>query len=144
MTAMTDLTVIIVNWNTRELLQGCLRSIYQHTSGMSYHVIVVDNASSDGSPDIGGSGISESAAHSQRDNLGFSSANNQALRVASSRYFLLLNSDTALQENAFKHMLEFMDAHPDAGLAGTRLLNPDGSGSIPVTPFPQTIKDALR
>ncbi len=134
---MTDLTVIIVNWNTRELLQGCLRSLYQHTHGISYKVIVVDNASSDGSHEMVAREFPEAHLIRNHENLGFSRANNQALYLASSRYLLLLNSDTALQDNAFNKMVKFMDTHLDAGLAGTRLLNPDGSRQYSCDVFPR-------
>ena len=134
---MTDLTVIIVNWNTRELLQNCLRSVFQHTRGISYQVIVVDNASSDGSPEMVEKEFPEVQLIHNHENLGFSRANNQALRLALSRYLLLLNSDTVLCDNALKGMVEFMDAHPDAGIVGTRLLNPDGSRQYSCDLFPR-------
>ena len=134
---MTDLTLIIINWNTRVLLRDCLASVFRHTNGISYQVIVVDNASSDGSPDMVEKEFPEVRLIRNKENLGFSRANNQALRLASSRYLLLLNSDTALQDNAFKGMVEFMDTHPKAGIAGTRLLNPDGSRQYSCDLFPR-------
>ncbi|PID57162.1 glycosyl transferase family 2 [candidate division KSB3 bacterium] len=134
---MTDLTVIIVNWNTRRLLHGCLTSVFRHTSGISCQVTVVDNASSDGSPDMVAKAFPDVRLIRNQENLGFSRANNQALCSASSRYFLLLNSDTALQDNAFKEIVAFMDAHSNAGISGTRLLNSDGSRQYSCDLFPR-------
>ncbi|PIE35248.1 glycosyl transferase family 2 [candidate division KSB3 bacterium] len=134
---MNDLSIIIVNWNTRQLLHECLISIYRQTTGLSYEVIVVDNHSSDGSPDMVGQDFPQVHLIRNTENTGFSHANNQALRYASGRYLLLLNSDTAITENSFQPMADFMDAHPSVGIAGTRLLNPDGSHQYSYDAFPR-------
>jgi len=141
---MTDLAVIIVNWNTRELLRTCLSSLYQYTTGISYEIVVVDNGSADGSSDMVKKHFPDVRLMRNQENLGYSQANNQALRRASSRYMLLLNSDTALKDNALQGMVFFMDTHPSVGIAGTKLLNPDGSRQYSCDLFPRTALAMLR
>ena len=135
---MPDLSIVIVNWNTRDLLQQCLRSLYPAPSDITYEVVVVDNGSIDGSSDM----VSQEfpAVHLIRnsENFGFSTANNQAIKQTSGRYVLLLNSDTKVPEKALQQMVTFMDTHPEAGIMGTRLRNPDGSHQYSCDYFPRT------
>ncbi|MFO7601872.1 MAG: glycosyltransferase family 2 protein [Candidatus Desulfacyla sp.] len=123
---MLDISTIIVSYNTAELLTACLKSVASR-SDLSMEVIVVDNASQD-----------DSAARVSRDfpwvklianeqNAGFARANNQALNVSSGEYVYFLNPDAVVQPGAFEAMMRFMSSHTDVGLAGTRILNPDGS-----------------
>lgn len=135
---MLDLSVIIVNWNTRDLLMRCLASLHQYTQGISYEVFVVDNGSTDGSPEMVKQKFPAVCLIANRDNVGFPKANNQAIREAKGRYILLLNSDTALAENAFQKMVGFMDNHPAVGIIGTKLLNPDGSRQYSCDCFPRS------
>lgn len=141
---MIDVAVIIVNWNTRELLRQCLASVYQHTAGISFDVWVIDNASSDGSAEMVAQEFPQARLIRNAENVGFAKANNQALRQASARYYLLLNSDTVLQDNAVAQMVAFFDAQPTVGIAGTRLLNSDGSWQASFDDFPRTPLDMLR
>ena len=134
---MTDLSIIIVNWNTRELLAQCLASVAgnghtfsnQHRP-ISKELFVVDNASSDGSVTM----VREEYPHvhliENSKNVGFSQANNQAIVRSGGRYVLLLNSDTEVHPGALEAMVRFMDDHPDAGGCGPRLLNADGTLQI--------------
>ena len=141
---MIDLSVIIVNWNTSNLLHDCLNSLYQYTHGITFEIFVVDNGSTDGSPDMVAQQFPQVILLRNQDNMGFSRANNQALRRASGRYLLLLNSDTALRDNGLRALVTFMDAHPAAGIAGTKLLNPDGSRQDSCDTFPRTPLAMLR
>ena len=120
-------TILVVNWNTRELLARCLCSIEQRAPKDSYEVIVVDNASSDASPQMVREHFPGVRLVENEKNVGFAAANNQALRQATGRYLVLLNSDTEVRPGALAALVQFMDAHPRAGAAGARLLNPDGS-----------------
>ncbi|OQA45471.1 MAG: N-acetylglucosaminyl-diphospho-decaprenol L-rhamnosyltransferase [Chloroflexi bacterium ADurb.Bin325] len=137
--ATCDLSIVIVNWNTRDLLASCLESIrgsgfqfsasgqQSSTSDLRSEIIVVDNASSDGSTTLvrerfPGVQLIENAA-----NVGFARANNQAIALAQGRYVLLLNSDTVVHPGALAALVGFMDAHPAAGACGPRLLNADGT-----------------
>jgi len=122
-----DLSISIVNWNTKDLLRDCLQSVFKSKGGLNYEVFVVDNASVDGSTEMVKRKFPQVRLIENRENLGFSKANNQALRESKGRYFLLLNSDVILLSDTFENMVEFMDNHKEAGVAGCRLLNPDGT-----------------
>lgn len=123
-----DLSAIIVSWNTREMLAGCLDSVFaaMHEK-LESEIIVVDNASTDGSAEM----VSERFAHvhliRNQENIGFARANNQAIYQSSGRYVLLLNSDTEVYPGALSTLVNFMDKHPRAAGCGSRLLNADGS-----------------
>lgn len=121
-----DLSVIIVNYNTADFLDRCLTSVARQKN-IEAEVIVVDNCSQDGSPDFVREKFPWVRLIANDRNLGFSKANNQALKSCSGTYAYFLNPDTEVRNGVFKHMVDFMDAHPDIGLAGTRLINPDGS-----------------
>ncbi len=122
-----DLSVIVVNYNVRRFLNNALSSIRRAMEGLEGEVIVVDNASDDGSVEMIRSDFPDVHLIVNRENVGFSRANNEALRRARGRYLLLLNPDTIVQEDTFHVMMDFFERHPDAGLAGCKILNPDGS-----------------
>ena len=96
-------------------------------SGVKSEVIVVDNCSQDGSQELLKNSFTWIEFISNNRNLGFARANNQALKICKSRYIYYLNPDTEVRPNAFRKMVDFMDSHPNVGLAGTRLVYPDGS-----------------
>jgi GT2 family glycosyltransferase len=123
------LTVVIVNWNTRDLLSQCLHSIAANYPSQppSIEVFVVDNASSDGSVQMVKECFPWVRLIENTENLGFARANNQAIDLAGGRYILLLNSDTVAHPGAFAALIDFMDKTPKAGATGARLLNGDGS-----------------
>ena len=141
---MYDCSIIIVNWNTCELLRQCLTSVQEHTQRLAYELFVVDNASSDGSVAMVEREFPSVQLIKNDRNLGFSKANNQALVKASGRYLLLLNSDTEISENAFSHIVQFLDEHPTVGMAGPRLLNPNGSRQYSCDCFPRRPITLLR
>jgi GT2 family glycosyltransferase len=122
-----DVSIIIVNWNTINLLRQCLASVYQETRGVGFEVIVIDNASSDGSAEMAGKEFPEATLIVNTENLGFAAANNQGLAIASGRYALLLNSDTIVLDGAIQKTIAFADRHPDTAAIGCRVLNPDRS-----------------
>ena len=138
MPATIDLSIIIVNWNTCDLLAQCLESVgsVQRTADsalptaycpLSTEVIVVDNASADGSPGMVRERFSWVTLIENQDNVGFARANNQGIIASRGAYILLLNSDTVMHPGALETLLAFMDVHPQAGACGPRLLNGDGS-----------------
>lgn len=131
-----DVSIIIVNWNTRDLLQSCLESIHKTIHDINYEIIVVDNASRDGSVAMLQEKYSEVRLIQNEDNRGFGAANNQAMRIMIGRYALLLNSDTVLTENAIRELFIFMEAHSEAAMACGQLLNADGSKQNSVASFP--------
>ncbi len=124
---MLDLSIVIVNYNTRKLLRSCLSSIYASQGNFRYEVLVVDNCSRDNSADMVRDEFPQVRLIVSEANNGYAWANNQALRHSTGRYALLLNPDTLLPPNALQRMLNFMDSHPQAGAAGPKLVREDGS-----------------
>jgi hypothetical protein len=124
---MNDVSIVIVNWNTKDFLKKCLDSVYSHINGISFEVLVVDNASSDGSVEMVKNRFLQVRLIINDKNLGFARANNQAIRISNGRYLLLLNSDTVVLKDTILEMVRFMDSHPRAGIAGSKLLNPDAT-----------------
>jgi O-antigen biosynthesis protein len=122
-----DLSIIIVNYNVKEFLQNLIYSINKAASGTDYEIIVVDNASTDGSVEFICEKFPEITLIANKENLGFSKANNQGLKIARGKYLLLLNPDTLVQENTFTGMIKFFEDNPQTGLAGCKILNPDGT-----------------
>ncbi len=125
--AAKDVSVIIVNYNVRDFLQQCLRSLQKACAPLDAEVWVVDNASRDTSVQMVKDEFPWVRLLENRINVGFAKANNQALRKAAGRYFLLINPDTLAREDTVQTMMEFMDAHPGIGAAGCKILNPDGT-----------------
>ncbi len=125
--APLDLTIVIPNYNTRELLWQCLTSIYIHTEGIAFEVICVDDASSDGSADMVADSFPQVILVRNQTGQMYAKNNNLGLRMSRARYACLLNSDTRIESNAFEMLVRFMDQHPDAAACGPRLLNPDGT-----------------
>jgi N-acetylglucosaminyl-diphospho-decaprenol L-rhamnosyltransferase len=122
---MVDISVVIVSWNVRDLLRQCLRSILD--AGYSIEVIVVDNASADGSVEMVRAEFPAVHVIANAENRGFPAANNQGIAVARGRCVLLLNSDAEVVGDALATMVAFADEHPDVGVVGPQLLDPDGS-----------------
>ncbi|MBK7256575.1 MAG: glycosyltransferase [Ignavibacteriae bacterium] len=126
-----DLSVIIVNYNVRQFLENALTSIGRALEGLTGEIIVVDNASDDGSAAMVRAKFPAVRLIESAENLGFARANNLALREARGRHLLLINPDTIVQEDTCRVMVDFLDAHPEVGLAGCKILNPDGSFQLP-------------
>ncbi|MBI5189454.1 MAG: glycosyltransferase family 2 protein [Nitrospirae bacterium] len=124
---MPDLSICIVNTNNRDLLRDCLKSVYENTQRISFEVILVENASTDGSLEMTKAEYPDVRLIVNKTKLGFSENNNLAMKIAAGRYYVLLNEDTYVKPNALDMMVEFMDKTPDAGACGGTLLNPDGT-----------------
>jgi len=131
-----DISIIIANFNTRDLLRNCLNSIYQTVLDISYEIIVVDNASSDGSITMLEEEFPGVQIIKNTENLGFGAANNQAFRIMKGRYALLLNTDTILTDHAVKALFTFMESNPEAAMACGQLLNADGTKQNSIAAFP--------
>ncbi|MCD7820314.1 MAG: glycosyltransferase family 2 protein [Lachnospiraceae bacterium] len=117
-----DVSIIIVNYNTPEMVIDCINSVQAQTKEISYEIIVVDNGSQDDSLDIFGDKISEAAIIiNAGENLGFGKANNLGAKYAQGKYLLLLNSDTLLVNNAIRLLMEFLTDHSDVGVVGGNL-----------------------
>ena len=122
------LSVIIVNYNVEHFLNQCLHSVRNACEGMETEVFVVDNNSVDGSVEMVRKHFPEVTLIVNADNAGFSRANNQALKMATGDYQLLLNPDTVVEHDTFRKIVAFMDAHPDAGALGVKMV--DGTGKF--------------
>ena len=112
-----EVSVVVVNWNGRDVLRGCLASITEETEA-SHEVIVVDNASSDGSAEMVAAEFPEVRLIANAENRGFAAANNQGLAIARGRNLLLLNPDTVVLDRAIDRMLEWLGRHPEVGCVG--------------------------
>ena len=123
------LSVVIVNYNVRLLLEECLRSVEKALDGIEGDIFVVDNNSSDGSVEYIRERFPEVHLIANKENSGFARANNQAIRMTDAEYILLLNPDTVVYENTLRGCLDFMDAHPEAGGAGVRMLTREGDAA---------------
>lgn len=126
-----DLSIIIVGWNTKQLLQECLESIYKNTTSISYEIIVVDNASSDGSVEMVRNIFKNVILIENKDNLGFAKANNIAFPFAVGRYVLLLNTDTLVLPNALDLAVDFLNENEDVGGLTPKIFNSDGTVQHP-------------
>ncbi len=133
---MLDWTVIIVNWNTREQLRQCLRSVFASEGIVSFEVSVVDNASIDGSAEKIRREFPKAHLIANKENIGFAKANNQAIRRSSGANILLLNPDCVLSSGALENMLAFIKTHPKAGVVGGRLTGENGELQKSVRNFP--------
>ncbi|MFQ5964744.1 MAG: glycosyltransferase family 2 protein [Candidatus Scalinduaceae bacterium] len=133
---MVDISFIIVNWNTRDMLNNCLSSIYKTVNDIDFEIFVVDNNSTDGSQEATRKHFPEVNLIENKTNTGFAHANNQALQMIQGKFAVLLNSDTILQEGAIKTLLSFMRDSPEAGIAGAQLINDDGSRQNSIDNFP--------
>ena len=138
-----ELSVVVVSYNTKDLLRECLQSVQREVAGVSAEIVVVDNNSGDGSPLMLESEFPGVKAIRSGINLGFGAANNLAFEAAKGYYIVLLNSDAFLTAGSLRAALDHMDAHPRAGLGGARLVGRDFSSQPSARMFPHVITDAL-
>lgn len=131
-----DISVCIVSWNVKPLLRECLLSIITSKPELSYEIMVVDNNSADGSPDMVKGEFPSVILVSNQINRGFAAACNQAIRISRGRYVLLLNPDTLIHCGALEKMVQFLDQKPSAGGGGPRLNNPDGTLQPSIRMYP--------
>lgn len=143
-TPVTDLFIIVVNWNTAETLVECLRSVKQSTRSLAYNVCVVDNGSTDGSAEAVSKYFPEVFLILNKTNFGFAKANNQGLSIANSRYVMLLNSDTVVPNGALDSMVAFADGFGERlGVLAPKLLGEDGKIQNSIAPFPSLTKSLI-
>ena len=139
-----DLSIVIVSFNTRDVTRQCLEHVRKHAAAVRHEVLVVDNASGDGSADMVAAEFP--AAHLIRSdkNRGFAGGNNPAMKIARGRYILLLNSDAFLSEGALEKTLQYMDDHPDTGVLGCKLTDPDGTMQASARMLPGPLNKILH
>jgi len=124
---MTDLSISIVNYNSRECLKNCLDSIYSGAPTANLEVTVVDNGSSDGSVELLRQAFPHVNVMRNPENRGFVKANNQGIRASAGRYLLSLNNDTIIKDGTLAGLVRFMDEHQNVGVCGPKVLNQDGT-----------------
>jgi N-acetylglucosaminyl-diphospho-decaprenol L-rhamnosyltransferase len=135
-----DLSIVVVSWNVRDLLRRCLASLAESPRPEGgIQIIVVDNGSTDGSVEMVRAEFPSVLLVANSENRGFPAANNQGIAVAQGRYVFLLNPDTEVLEDALPTMVDFADTHPDVGIVGPQLLNPDGSVQSSRRRFPTLV-----
>jgi hypothetical protein len=130
------LSIIIVNFNGKDLTLNCLESIYSRLESIDFEVIVVDNASHDGSLEAISSEFPEVITIKNASNLGFSKANNEGIKIAKGDYILLLNNDTLLEGGNFNNLINYTEDNMDVGILGCRINNSDGSLQLSCYRFP--------
>ncbi|MEL7466311.1 MAG: glycosyltransferase family 2 protein [Pseudomonadota bacterium] len=138
-----DVSVVIVNWNTAEMTAACLASVFESLKGAAAEVIVVDNASEDGSAEMIAARFPAAALIANGDNRGFAAANNQGFEIAHGSYVLLLNSDTLVHGDAIRQSIRYLEANADVGAMGCRVLNTDGTVQRTCGMFPTLLNQAL-
>jgi GT2 family glycosyltransferase len=146
---MTDLSIVVVTWNTRDLVLECLASIEAElrrdggSPDLSAETCVVDNASSDGTQEAIRRRFPWVQLVSLPRNVGFAAGSNAGLRALRGRHALLLNSDARLERGVLSRCVDYLDAHPDVGVVGPQLLNPDGSKQNSIHNFPMLATELL-
>jgi hypothetical protein len=138
------ISIIIANWNTKELIEGCINSIINSTPAgeLSYEIIIIDNASSDGSREYLRSVKDKITLIENDTNIGYAKACNQGMKIAKGKYILLLGSDTIMRSGTLKACVDFLDSNSIAGAVACKLLNPDGSTQNSLKKFPK-LKNAF-
>jgi len=138
------LSIVIVSWNTKELLSVCLESIYREVEAKDSEVFVVDNASQDGSGEFLRRRYPQVQLIENQVNVGFARANNQALQICSGQFIMMLNPDTKIIPGSFKELTGFLAGHSEAGAVGPRVTNPDGSLQFSCSPAPTLMREVFR
>lgn len=130
------LSVVVLSWNTKELTLACLRALHAETPKHAREIVVVDNASHDGSADAIAAEFPGVILARNAENVGYSGGNNQGARLATGRFLCLLNSDTEVAAGALDQLVDWLVEHPEYGMAAPRLVNPDGSVQRACMAFP--------
>lgn len=141
-----NLSIIILNWNAKDLLKECINSIYDNTRKLNYEIIVVDNNSSDGSVDMVNEtflGREDFKLIANKDNKGFAHGNNQAIKIARGKAILLLNPDTLIHKDVIYKTYECLIGDEKIGVAGCKVLNPDGTIQLACRRMAPKPKDAF-
>lgn len=138
-----DLSVIIVNWNTRDLLAQCLQSVYDTVQGLEYDVFVVDNGSGDGSAAMVREQFPNVRLMENSENVGFARANNQAIRASGGEFVVLLNSDARVMGDCICKLRHLMEERSEVGICGPRLTFPDGRPQNACGPLPSLASEVM-
>ena len=139
-----DLSITICSWNTEDDLRICLESLQAVRNEANFEVIVVENNSQDGSPDLVKNKFPWVTLFEMSQNVGFTGGQNYAIEHRRGRHVMMLNSDTIVHEGAIAKLMEYAEAHPEAGMIGPRLLNSDGSLQFSCRRFPNPVAALFR
>jgi hypothetical protein len=131
-----DVSIIIVTFNGRDYVRRCLASVYEHTHDLAFEVVVVDNASSDSTPDMIAADFPQVSLVRRETNVGFAGGVNEGIKHVDGRVFFILNPDTELSQNILPPMLAHLDQHPDIGLLAPKLLDSEGTVQLSCRAFP--------
>lgn len=132
------LSIVIANWNTKQLIKECVESIFKTASPeLSFEIIITDNGSTDGSAEYLKSLGSQITLIQNSENKGYAKACNQGMKISNGKYVLLLGSDTIMKSGAMEKCIEFLDNSPEAGAVSCKLLNPDGTTQNSLKRFPK-------
>ena len=140
---VVDMSIVLVCWNNKAYLDPCLQSLYEGGLKSSFDVIVVDNGSKDGSQQMLAEKYPQVKLIQNEGNVGLGKASNQGIEATDGRYVLLLNNDTLVNGPSLDMLVEFLDAHPEAGAVAGKLLNPDGSFQSGFAPFSTLLEEFL-
>lgn len=148
LSAIPDLSIIIVNWNTLQMTRECLQSVCDALAGpdagrITAQIILIDNASADGSADMVAADFPGVVLIRNATNRGFAAANNQGFALATGRHILLLNSDTLVHGDALSASVAYLDRHPKVGALGIKALNADGSTQMTCHQYPSLLNQFL-
>ncbi|OQY48660.1 MAG: hypothetical protein B6242_01760 [Anaerolineaceae bacterium 4572_78] len=140
---MFDVSIVILNWNTRQLLADCIETIFQYQGNLNIEIIVVDNNSSDDSQTMIQTQYPHVKLIENHKNVGFAKGNNQGVVISQAKYVLLLNSDAFLHENSLQILLGLIETTPQIGIVGAHLRNEDGTFQASHTDFPTLWQELL-
>jgi len=139
----TELSIIIVNWKVKDLLENCLASIFNYKEGYNLEVFVVDNNSADGSIEMIKNIYPQVKLIALPKNIGFGAANNLAIGQAKADNIFLLNPDTEITKDFFQNIFHYIKNHPELGIIGPKILNTDGSNQLSIRRLPDLLSQIL-
>jgi len=139
-----DVSVVIISWKMRDLLQRCLYTIYKFTIGINFEVIVIDNNSQDGTSEMIEQNFPQVKLIKNSENRGVAPARNQGIKETSGKYILILDADMELVDNSIKHLYDFMESNPQAGIVGCKLVDKDFNLQFSCKRFPTPLAFLFR
>lgn len=144
MNSQIDVSIVIISWRMRDLLQSCLNTIYNFTSGITFEIIVIDNNSLDGTSEMIEKDFPEIIIIKNPENRGVAPARNQGIEAAKGKYILILDADVELIENSILKLFEYMETNPECGVVGSKLVGTDRQLQFSCKRFPNLLSFVFR
>ncbi len=141
---MIDISVVLITWNMKSMLESLLDSIIQYSQGFTYEIILIDNNSKDGTPDLIKEKYNDIILIENSENKGVAPARNQGLKIARGKYVLILDADMQLRENSIVHLFNFMEKNEECGLVGSKLIYENGDLQLSCKRFPTILSLLAR